>query len=69
MHSGTPNLEPVQEEEEALRESLMEEVDVGDATPVPRVRSPREAGHPMFDLETGIILFYLGPYFFNRWLL
>ena len=40
VHSGTVILAPVPEEdEEALRESMSDELDAGAATPVPRERS------------------------------
>ena len=61
VHSGTVTLAPVPEEEdEALREAMMEELDVGAVTPVPRERS---SGHSMVDPLTRVSLFIPVPDF------
>ena len=59
--AGTVTLAFVPEEDEdALRESMMDALDAGAATPVPRERFP---AHPMFDPRTSITLLIPVPDF------
>ena len=59
VHNGTVTLVPVpEEEEEVTHESIIDKIDANAPTPVPRARSSREFGRPLYVTKKSLPLFY-----------